>query len=158
MQKVNEWKSEKDELEKLALMKGSRERITKAINNAKVKLTWSYAPEWTGAFTQMDWNYTLLSKINEANKGFEGRNIICSSEVVAVLQDMVYFENTMEEIITELKVAPGMYYAGTLASRYHVTIDPYLPEQYLLIVKDDFWTSSNPECVLVIVTNIPTFK
>jgi len=57
-------------------------------------------------------------------------------------------------------VSSYFYKSGILTTLYEtftIMIDAYLPTPIVLIVKDDFFTSSNPDCVVILIDNLPSF-
>ena len=90
-------------------------------------------------YTQKDWNQTLITKINQVSAQIHkstlrgGANwIVVSSEVSAVFDDLEYFHvsNANPE---QDQYNMGIEKIGTLAGRYQVFRDPYLPAGKILI-------------------------
>lgn len=90
-------------------------------------------------YTQKDWNQTLITKINQVSAQIHkstlrgGANwIVVSSEVSAVFDDLEYFHvsNAHPE---QDQYNMGIEKIGTLAGRYQVFRDPYLPAGKILI-------------------------
>jgi hypothetical protein len=90
-------------------------------------------------YTQKDWNQTLITKINQVSAQIHkstlrgGANwIVVSSEVSAVFDDLEYFHvsNASPE---QDQYNMGIEKIGTLAGRYQVFRDPYLPAGKILI-------------------------
>jgi hypothetical protein len=101
---------------------------------------WDYNEWKTGnagsayaGYTQKDWNQTLITKINQVSAQIHkstlrgGANwIVVSSEVSAVFDDLEYFHvsNAHPE---QDQYNMGIEKIGSLAGRYQVYRDPYLP-------------------------------
>jgi hypothetical protein len=90
-------------------------------------------------YTQKDWNQTLVTKINQISAQIHkttlrgGANwIVVSSEVSAVFDDLEYFHvsNAAPE---QDSYNMGIEKIGSLAGRYQVYRDPYLPAGKVLI-------------------------
>jgi hypothetical protein len=90
-------------------------------------------------YTQKDWNQTLITKINQVSAQIHkstlrgGANwIVVSSEVSAVFDDLEYFHvsNASPE---QDQYNMGIEKIGTLAGRYQVYRDPYLPAGKILV-------------------------
>ena len=90
-------------------------------------------------YTQKDWNQTLVTKINQISAQIHkttlrgGANwIVVSSEVSAVFDDLEYFHvsNANPE---QDQYNMGIEKIGSLAGRYQVFRDPYLPAGKIII-------------------------
>ena len=90
-------------------------------------------------YTQKDWNQTLVTKINQVSAQIHkttlrgGANwIVVSSEVSAVFDDLEYFHvsNANPE---QDQYNMGIEKIGSLAGRYQVFRDPYLPAGKVII-------------------------
>ena len=90
-------------------------------------------------YTQKDWNQTLVTKINQISAQIHkttlrgGANwIVVSSEVSAVFDDLEYFHvsNANPE---QDQYNMGIEKIGSLAGRYQVFRDPYLPAGKIMI-------------------------
>jgi hypothetical protein len=90
-------------------------------------------------YTQKDWNQTLVTKINQLSAQIHkttlrgGANwIVVSSEVSAVFDDLEYFHvsNAGPE---QDQYNMGIEKVGTLAGRYQVYRDPYLPAGKVIV-------------------------
>jgi hypothetical protein len=90
-------------------------------------------------YTQKDWNQTLVTKINQISAQIHkttlrgGANwIVVSSEVSAVFDDLEYFHvsNAQPE---QDQYNMGIEKIGSLAGRYQVYRDPYLPAGKIII-------------------------
>jgi hypothetical protein len=90
-------------------------------------------------YTQKDWNQTLVTKINQISAQIHkttlrgGANwVVVSSEVSAVFDDLEYFHvsNANPE---QDQYNMGIEKIGSLAGRYQVFRDPYLPAGKIMI-------------------------
>ncbi|MEK6829060.1 MAG: hypothetical protein AABY15_02955 [Nanoarchaeota archaeon] len=133
--------------------KKRRIKLVDAINHSKRLFRWSYKPIGDSQL-QHDWIQTLLTKINEANKDFEGTIIMASNEINAILGDIEFFEFAQS---SESQIVTSVYKTGVLAEKFTVYADAYLPATHLLIAKDDFFTSDSPECAVIYVSDLPIF-
>ena len=93
----------------------------------------------TTAYTQKDWNQTLITAINQLSAQIHkstlrgGANwIVVSSEISAIFDDLEYFHvsNASPE---QDQYNMGIERVGTLAGRYQVYRDPYFPPNTVLI-------------------------
>jgi hypothetical protein len=102
---------------------------------------WRYGNAGTAfaGYTQKDWNQTLITKINQVSAQIHkstlrgGANwIVVSSEVSAVFDDLEYFHvsNAHPE---QDQYNMGIEKIGSLAGRYQVYRDPYLPAGKIII-------------------------
>jgi hypothetical protein len=100
---------------------------------------WRRISTGTVAYTQKDWNQTLITAINQLSAQIHkstlrgGANwIIVSSEVSAIFDDLEYFHvsNASPE---QDQYNMGIERVGTLAGRYQVYRDPYFPPNQVLI-------------------------
>jgi hypothetical protein len=102
---------------------------------------WRYGNNGTSfaGYTQKDWNQTLVTKINQVSAQIHkttlrgGANwIVVSSEVSAVFDDLEYFHvsNAHPE---QDQYNMGIEKIGSLAGRYQVFRDPYLPAGKIII-------------------------
>jgi hypothetical protein len=130
-----------------------REIIRDLINVAPWKTVWQYSRSAvitnqigtsipgdpaSGYITQKEWNQTLLTQINKISAQIHkstlrgGANwIVCSTEVASVIDDIEKFHGMNEP--TDEQFNLGIEKVGTLASRYTVYKDPYLPTNICLI-------------------------
>jgi hypothetical protein len=124
-----------------------REILRDIRKGAAWRTKWDYN-EWkygaTGGtpfmgYTQKDWNQTLVTKINQISAQIHkttlrgGANwVVVSSEVSAVFDDLEYFHvsNAGPEADT---YNMGIEKIGSLAGRYQVYRDPYLPAGKVII-------------------------
>jgi len=102
---------------------------------------WRYGNDGSSfaGYTQKDWNQTLVTKINQISAQIHkttlrgGANwIVVSSEVSAVFDDLEYFHvsNAAPE---QDQYNMGIEKIGSLAGRYQVYRDPYLPAGKVVI-------------------------
>ena len=102
---------------------------------------WKYGNNGSSyaGYTQKDWNQTLVTKINQISAQIHkttlrgGANwIVVSSEVSAVFDDLEYFHvsNANPE---QDQYNMGIEKIGSLAGRYQVFRDPYLPAGKIII-------------------------
>jgi hypothetical protein len=91
------------------------------------------------AYTQKDWNQTLITAINQISAQIHkstlrgGANwIVVSSEISAIFDDLEYFHvsNAAPE---QDQYNMGIERVGTLAGRYQVYRDPYFPPNQVLM-------------------------
>ena len=120
-----------------------REILRDLRKGAAWNLRWDYNG-WrrinaTTAYTQKDWNQTLITAINQLSAQIHkstlrgGANwIVVSSEVSAIFDDLEYFHvsNASPE---QDQYNMGIERVGTLAGRYQVYRDPYFPPNQVLI-------------------------
>jgi hypothetical protein len=102
---------------------------------------WKYGNQGSSyvGYTQKDWNQTLVTKINQISAQIHkttlrgGANwVVVSSEVSAVFDDLEYFHvsNAQPE---QDQYNMGIEKIGSLAGRYQVYRDPYLPAGKIII-------------------------
>jgi len=120
-----------------------REILRDLRKGAAWNLRWDYNG-WrrinaTTAYTQKDWNQTLITAINQLSAQIHkstlrgGANwIVVSSEVSAIFDDLEYFHvsNASPE---QDQYNMGIERVGTLSGRYQVYRDPYFPPNQILI-------------------------
>ena len=120
-----------------------REILRDIRKGAAWNLRWDYNGwrriQQTTAYTQKDWNQTLITAINQLSAQIHkstlrgGANwIVVSSEVSAIFDDLEYFHvsNASPE---QDQYNMGIERVGTLAGRYQVYRDPYFPANQILI-------------------------
>ena len=151
MKKVREWKYYQDVAKETEITKARREKIISAMSKTNRRFRWDYKGMGDVAYKQNDWNQTLMAMINQANKDFGGNALVASAEVAAIIEDFIYFQ-PISDTITDI----SFYKTGTLNGMIVYT-DPYLPAPVLLIIKDDFFTSDNPDCVVIMIDGIPQY-
>jgi len=102
---------------------------------------WKYGNNGSSyvGYTQKDWNQTLVTKINQLSAQIHkttlrgGANwIVVSSEVSAVFDDLEYFHVSSANPEQD-SYNMGIEKIGSLAGRYQVYRDPYLPAGKIII-------------------------
>jgi hypothetical protein len=90
-------------------------------------------------YTQKDWNQTLVTKVNQISAQIHkttlrgGANwVVVSSEVSAVFDDLEYFHVSSANPEAD-SYNMGIEKIGSLAGRYQVYRDPYLPAGKIII-------------------------
>jgi len=151
MKKVKEWKTHQDDAKENEVTKARREKTINAMSKTSRRFRWDYSMR-IGEHTQNDWNQTLMTMINMANKDFGGTALIVSHEAAVIIEDFVFFEHAVDTI-TDI----SFYKFGTLNGMIVYT-DPYLPAPVILIIKDDFFISDNPDCVVIIIDGLPIYN
>jgi len=120
-----------------------REILRDLRKGAAWSLRWDYNG-WrrlsqTTAYTQKDWNQTLITTINQLSAQIHkstlrgGANwIVVSSEISAIFDDLEYFHvsNAAPE---QDQYNMGIERIGTLGGRYQVYRDPYFPPNTLIM-------------------------
>ena len=126
-----------------------RKKVIDAINQSSKRHRWDYAGgnNKKGA-TRKDWNQTLLTLINFANKDFGGNAMIVSCEILAIMDDLEFFT-----VASDGGRNSGFYKAGILGN-LTIYVDAFLPAPIAIIINDDFFINDNPECVVIYVDNI----
>ena len=123
-----------------------REILKDLRNGAAWNLRWDYngwrrsnTAQGYAAYTQKDWNQTLITTINQLSAQIHkstlrgGANwIVCSAEASAIFDDLEYFHvsNAAPE---QDSYNMGIEKIGTLSGRYTVYRDPYFPAGKVLI-------------------------
>lgn len=153
MKKIQDWKEEKESKE---FMDSVRTRMYDSMKNSIVRDRWDYKRA-DGYQNQLIWNQTLLQKIKEVNKKFGGSLIITSPEIACILEDNPSFTHIENDVNYEVKENNTFYTMGSIEG-FLVIIDCYLAARVLLIIKDDFFTTANPECAVIMIDNLPTFS
>jgi hypothetical protein len=108
------------------------------------QLRWDYAG-WrkssssSAAYTQKDWNQTLITKVNQVSAQIHkstlrgGANfIVVSSEISAVFDDLEYF-HVSDASPEQDQYNMGIEKIGSLSGRYQVYRDPYAPSYSMII-------------------------
>jgi hypothetical protein len=100
---------------------------------------WRKAASASNAYTQKDWNQTLITKINQVSAQIQkstlrgGANfIIVSTEVSAIFNDLEYF-HVSDASAEQDEYNMGIEKIGTLVGRYQVYVDPYSPPASIII-------------------------
>ena len=108
------------------------------------ELTWDYegykqGNPITNAYTQKDWNQTLITKINQISAQIHkstlrgGANfIVVSSEISAIFDDLEYF-HVSDASPEQDQYNMGIEKIGSLSGRYQVYRDPYAPAYSIII-------------------------
>lgn len=91
------------------------------------------------AYTQKDWNQTLITKVNQVSAQIHkstlrgGANfIVVSSEISAIFNDLEYF-HVSDASAEQDQYNMGIEKVGSLAGRYQVYSDPYSPAGSMII-------------------------
>jgi hypothetical protein len=120
-----------------------REILRDLRKGAAWQLRWDYngykrLPQ-TNAYTQKDWNQTLITAINQISAQIHkstlrgGANfIVVSSEVSAIFDDLEYF-HVSNAGAEQDNYNMGIEKIGSLSGRYTVYRDPYAPANSVLI-------------------------
>jgi hypothetical protein len=100
---------------------------------------WRKASLAANAYTQKDWNQTLITKVNQISSQIHkstlrgGANfIVVSSEISAVFDDLEYF-HVSDASPEQDQYNMGIEKIGALAGRYQVYRDPYAPSWSLIM-------------------------
>lgn len=102
-------------------------------------LGWRKTSLAANAYTQKDWNQTLLTAINQVSAQIQKATlrggasyIVVSTEVSAILNDLEYFHVSDASAESD-QYNMGIAKAGTLQGRYTVYVDPYAPAKSIII-------------------------
>ena len=100
---------------------------------------WRKASLAANAYTQKDWNQTLITKVNQISAQIHkstlrgGANfIVVSSEISAVFDDLEYF-HVSDASPEQDQYNMGIEKIGSLSGRYQVYRDPYAPSYSLIM-------------------------
>ena len=100
---------------------------------------WRKASLAANAYTQKDWNQTLITKVNQISAQIHkatlrgGANfIVVSSEISAVFDDLEYF-HVSDASPEQDQYNMGIEKIGSLSGRYQVYRDPYAPAWSIII-------------------------
>lgn len=100
---------------------------------------WRKAGQPSTAYTQKDWNQTLITKVNQVSAQIHkstlrgGANfLVVSSEISAIFNDLEYFHASDASADNE-QYNMGIEKIGTLGGRYKVYVDPYSPANSMII-------------------------
>jgi hypothetical protein len=100
---------------------------------------WRKASSASNAYTQKDWNQTLITKVNQVSAQIHkstlrgGANfIVVSSEISAIFDDLEYF-HVSDASPEQDQYNMGIERIGSLGGRYQVYRDPYAPAYSLII-------------------------
>ena len=100
---------------------------------------WRKASLASNAYTQKDWNQTLITKVNQISAQIHkstlrgGANfIVVSSEISAIFDDLEYF-HVSDASPDQDQYNMGIERIGSLGGRYQVYRDPYAPSYSMVI-------------------------
>jgi len=100
---------------------------------------WRKASSASNAYTQKDWNQTLITKVNQISAQIHkstlrgGANfIVVSSEISAIFDDLEYF-HVSDASPEQDQYNMGIERIGSLGGRYQVYRDPYAPAYSMII-------------------------
>jgi hypothetical protein len=100
---------------------------------------WRKASLAANAYTQKDWNQTLITKVNQISAQIHkstlrgGANfIVVSSEISAIFDDLEYF-HVSDASPEQDQYNMGIERIGSLGGRYQVYRDPYAPANSMII-------------------------
>jgi hypothetical protein len=100
---------------------------------------WRKASSASNAYTQKDWNQTLITKVNQISAQIHkstlrgGANfIVVSSEISAIFDDLEYF-HVSDASPEQDQYNMGIERIGSLGGRYQVYRDPYAPSYSMII-------------------------
>jgi len=100
---------------------------------------WRKSSNVATAYTQKDWNQTLITKVNQISAQIHkstlrgGANfVVVSSEVSAIFDDLEYF-HVSDASPEQDQYNMGIERIGSLSGRYQVYRDPYAPANSMII-------------------------
>jgi len=100
---------------------------------------WRKSSQASNAYTQKDWNQTLITKVNQLSAQIHkatlrgGANyIVVSSEISAVFNDLEYF-HVSDASPEQDQYNMGIERIGSLGGRFQVYADPYSPWYSMII-------------------------
>jgi hypothetical protein len=100
---------------------------------------WRKAANPSTAYTQKDWNQTLITKVNQISAQIHkstlrgGANfVVVSSEISAIFDDLEYF-HVSDASPEQDQYNMGIERIGSLSGRYQVYRDPYAPAKSMII-------------------------
>ncbi len=100
---------------------------------------WRKAANVSTAYTQKDWNQTLITRVNQVSAQIHkstlrgGANfIVISTEISAVFNDLEYF-HVSDASPEQDQYNMGIERIGSLSGRYQVYTDPYAPSYSMII-------------------------
>jgi hypothetical protein len=100
---------------------------------------WRKTSQASNAYTQKDWNQTLITKVNQLSAQIHkttlrgGANfIVVSSEISAIFDDLEYF-HVSDASAEQDEYNMGIEKIGSLSGRYQVYRDPYAPANSMII-------------------------
>jgi hypothetical protein len=121
-----------------------REVLKDLRKGAAWQLRWDYngwrkTAQASNAYTQKDWNQTLITKVNQISAQIHkstlrgGANfLVVSSEIAAIFNDLEYF-HVSDASAEQDTFNMGIEKVGSLAGRYQVYSDPYSPAGSMII-------------------------
>lgn len=102
-------------------------------------LGWKKSSMASNAYTQKDWNQTLMTSINQLDAQINkatlrgGANyIVISPEVSAILNDLEYF-HVSDASAESLEYNLGISKMGTIQGRFTVYVDAYAPHNSIIV-------------------------
>lgn len=102
-------------------------------------LGWRKTSLAANAYTQKDWNQTLITSINQISAQIQKATlrggasyIVVSTEISAILNDLEYFHVSDASAESD-QYNMGIAKIGTLQGRYTVYVDPYSPANSIII-------------------------
>jgi hypothetical protein len=102
-------------------------------------LGWRKTALAANAYTQKDWNQTLITTINQISAQIQKATlrggasyIVVSTEISAILNDLEYFHVSDASAESD-QYNMGIAKIGTLQGRYTVYVDPYSPPKSIII-------------------------
>ncbi len=134
---------------------------------------WNYDNDSIFEFTQNDWNQTLITRINEASKNVHNEDLglyplalICSSEGLAIMDDLAYFfiePKEVESFDGQTEMVGFISSTGNKDdARYIVHRNKMLPANKLIIAKQEDLIIDNLEenCVtsMINITGLPVIQ
>lgn len=100
---------------------------------------WKSSSMASNAYTQKDWNQTLITEINQISAQIQKSTlrggatyIVVSTEVSAVLNDLEYFHVSDANAEAD-QYNMGIEKIGVLNGRYTVYVDPYAPANSIIV-------------------------
>jgi len=100
---------------------------------------WRKSSTASNAYTQKDWNQTLITKVNQISAQIHkstlrgGANfVVVSSEISAIFDDLEYF-HVSDANPEQDQYNMGIEKVGSLSGRYQIYRDPYAPAHSMII-------------------------
>ena len=100
---------------------------------------WRKSSQASNAYTQKDWNQTLITKVNQISAQIHkstlrgGANfVVVSSEISAIFDDLEYF-HVSDANPEQDQYNMGIEKVGSLSGRYQIYRDPYAPAHSMII-------------------------
>jgi hypothetical protein len=118
--------------------------ILRDLRIAGVAVRWDYqgwrkSSTASNAYTQKDWNQTLITKVNQISAQIHkstlrgGANfVVVSSEISAIFDDLEYF-HVSDANPEQDQYNMGIEKVGSLSGRYQIYRDPYAPAHSMII-------------------------